>query len=121
MAKLTQKELERLCLGWQRRLRLLDWDVKVKLCREREFVDHGRQGEVEYSLINKQAVIHILDPVDFPSGDWDQDQEKTLIHELLHLHTAPFSPEADTLQGAAEEWAINSIAAALVELKRPKK
>jgi hypothetical protein len=115
----TNADLQALTAEWQRTLRLQDWDVTVRLARAREFSDRERQGEVHFNLALKTAQVLIIDPVDWePDAIVDYDAERVLCHELLHLHTAPFSAEPDTLAHAMEEQAIESIAKALVSLKR---
>jgi hypothetical protein len=115
----TNDDLKTLCAEWQRTLRLQDWDVTTRLARGREFSARERQGEVRFNLALKTAQALIIDPVDWePDAIVDYDAERVLCHELLHLHTAPFSAEPDTLARAMEEQAIESIAKALVSLKR---
>lgn len=114
----TQPELVSLLVYWRKVLRLQDWDVRIKLVRDRDMVVANRQGECDISLRNKEALIRLLDPIDYPDGDWAQDHEQTLVHELLHLHMAPFDPAPNTLAQDMQEQAIESIAKALVSLKR---
>lgn len=118
---MTQEELQALCADWQARLRLQDWDVFVVVKRERDMRSNC-MGSVNWVLPKRVAAIQILDPCDFPPDVvCEQDQEKTLVHELLHLHFAPFAV-AETEDGGpqdlAQEQAINAIASALVKLKR---
>jgi hypothetical protein len=110
--------LNDLCREWQRVLRLQDWDVQVKIARG--FQLGKRQGECEYVQSLRQAVIRILDPNDWPDQNWPQDIEATLVHELLHLHFAPFMSDAgeDDLINIAQEVAIDQIAKALVKQQR---
>jgi len=99
---------------------LNDWDIKIFIARERDMFNPGTQGGCRWELKNKMAIIKILDPVDYdPDIPWEQDMEKTLVHELLHLHFAPFDKyEADCMEGIVMEQAIDAIAKALVETKR---
>lgn len=116
---MTQEQLEALCREWQKTLRLQDWDVKVRIVRQRDMDNHNAQGEVDWTLPKKSAAISILDPTDYPPNSWwGQDIERTLVHELLHLHFAPFVEEEDGLKRVAEEQAIDCLAIALVALKR---
>lgn len=116
---LTQEQLEERLAYWQRVLRLQDWRVKARLVRERDFRNPGNQGECEWSLSTKVAIIRILDPVDYsPDCAWLQDMERTLVHELLHLHFAPFRAESDTAEDISQEQAIDCIATGLVALYR---
>lgn len=57
----------------------------------------------------------VLDPVDYPPDIiTPYELEETLVHELLHLHFAPFMSEHDTLERTLQEQAIDAIAKALV-------
>jgi hypothetical protein len=116
---LTQEQLEERLAFWQKVLRLQDWRVRVRLVRQRDLRDPGNQGESEWVLENRAAVIRVLEPFDYPSDSvWPQDMERTLVHELLHLHFAPFDAEPDTAESIAQEQAIDCIATGLVALHR---
>ena len=116
---MTNEQLQALCREWQQVLRLQDWDVRCKFVRQREMTDSGCAGECRFQLEKKQAVIYVIDPIDWPPNcAWPQDVEKTLVHELLHLHMAPFQPSHDTLEHVMMEQAIESIATGLVRLRR---
>jgi len=116
---LTEDELRMKCYEWQAILRLQDWDVIISIDRARDMIPDVL-GQCEWTLPTKQARIRILDPVDHPPDlKWPQDMEQTLVHELLHLHFAPFNKfEADSLEYVTMEQAIDLIAGALVRLKR---
>lgn len=113
-------ELQRDCAEWQKRLRLQDWIVKPMIARARELESNNCGGECEWNLRLKTAVIRILSAVDYPDNlIFEQDMEQTLVHELLHLHFAPlFASTEDKSIECAQEQAIESIAGALVQLKR---
>lgn len=105
---------------WQRVLRLQDWDIRLRIAREREFEQRGRSAEVHIDVESKRAVVLLLDPQDYPEHDlWPQDHERSLVHELVHLHVEPFAPDnRDGLEVTAMEQAINALADALVSLRR---
>lgn len=117
---LTEEELQAKCKEWQKILRLQDWEIKIYVWRSRDMDLEGAVGEVEYNLDLKLASIHILDPVDYPSNLMvNQDMEATLVHELLHLHMAPFgNSEQGTLEKSMLEQAIESITRGLIDLHR---
>lgn len=69
---------------WIKLLHLEDWDIVCKTKRRTE-LDLDGQGEVKYNFVGKQALISILDEVDWDNEYFKQDVEKTLVHELLHL------------------------------------
>lgn len=121
MAGLTQEQLEALCREWQGILRLQDWRVFLRKTRARDMSNPDHQGECEWVLSRKEAYISLLDPVDYPPDAIEpQDEELTLVHELMHLHFAPFWTDKgeDDPERIAMEQAIELTAQALVRLKR---
>ena len=115
----NEEQLQEKLKQWQERLRLQDWIVKVKIVRQRE-MQADRQGEVEFNVHNKVAMIKIIDPIDY--DDWDkQDMEDTLVHELLHLHLSGISlhfGKNNDVYEMLEEQAIESIAHGLIKAER---
>lgn len=76
-------------------------------------------ADCNWQIKKRQAVINLRDPMDFDPG-WfgTRDMELSLVHELLHLHLAPWSPEAQTEEDVFEEQAIHAISLALVNLDK---
>jgi hypothetical protein len=116
---INKEEARACCSYWQRQLRLNDWKVSVTIVRRYDLAP-GRAAECTYHLESKSATINILDASDFhPTADFDdRDHEVCLVHELLHLHVAPFEPSAKTLQQTMSEVAVESIAQSLVLINR---
>ena len=116
---MSNEELAALCAEWQKILRLQDWDVEISFKRNFE-MGHDCAGECSYSSSKKAAQISILTPADYsPKFIVPIDTERTVVHELLHLHTAlfvPVSPTADDIMH--EEQLINLLSGAFVALKR---
>lgn len=117
---LTEEQLIELCKYWQKRLRLEHWDIFLRIARAREFELKDAQGECRWVQSSALATIKILDHVDWPQTPFEHDMEKTLVHELLHLHFCPFDDclDSDNLKDIMLERAIDHIAKALVEEKR---
>lgn len=112
-----QTHLKERLAYWQKLLRLQDWDVIPKIVR-REKMTLGGQGECQWGLERKEATIRLIGPIDYPDDcSREQDQELTLVHELLHLHFAPFSADGGSKE-VAQEQVIQCIAQALVSLER---
>ena len=111
------------CRWWQRVLRLQDWDVSVRIVSSAAMKTLDRVGQITEFAAKKLACIDLLNAADYASGaDFcspEQDHEKTLVHELLHLHTLDW-PGKDDTGGAtnAEEVCVDTLARALVEMKR---
>lgn len=115
---MTHKQLQSLLREWQKTLRLQDWNVTAKFVSGGKIDPPGNIGVAITTLTQKSAKIQILKQGDDRLED-PHDQELTLVHELLHLHVAPFAPDNwDTPVGVAAEQAIDLIAEALVKLKR---
>jgi hypothetical protein len=116
----TNTEVQESCEQWQKVLRLQDWVIKAGIYRERDMHLGKCCGECEWNLKTKIATIRILDPIDYPDNlIMDQDMEKTLVHELLHLHFGPlYADTDDTSINDAQEQAIDCIANALVNISR---
>lgn len=114
----TQEQAQQSLLEWQKILRLQDWQIKIKIARDREFLTEG-MAEVVWLREKKQAMVKLLDPLDFASDIiYPQDHELSIVHELLHLHMVDFDQEVGTLENIAQEQAIHAISTALVTLKR---
>ena len=119
----TQEELEKKLSYWQKRLRLQDWILEVRILRAREMAGEYA-AQVNWTLSKKMATIHILDQVDYPPDCMDsRNMENDLVHELLHLHFAPISDhfsEDSPVYTTFEEQAIESIAYGLVNAERER-
>lgn len=112
------EELQEKLEFWQKRLRLADWDVDVKIVPLRE-MDGSQSGQVTYSVEHKWANIKLIDPADYSMEAMrPYVMERTLIHELLHLHMTAFKTQYGTPEGLAEEQLINALSSALIELAR---
>ena len=103
---------------WKPILGVQDWEVVLKKVRHDQ-LDKESQGNVSIQAYSKKAVIRLLDEIDVTS-EWDFpiDHEKTLVHELLHLHFAPFNIKSDTPEEMYEEQAVHKLAKGLVTLRR---
>jgi len=116
---MTDQDLNQLCEKWKEILRLQDWDTKITLTRKYNMWQENVQGEVSFTTPKKMAVIHVIDPIDYdPSIVVEQDIEKTVVHELLHLHLAEWSDMTEDGTPVSGEQAINALAGALVNLSR---
>lgn len=105
---------------WQSLLKLDAWQIKAQICRQQDMPGDAAQGNSTYVFSKRQAIISLLDPLDFPRNTlFGQDMEQTLVHELLHLSFAGFTPEDDdSLEYALMEQTIDSLATLLVMLVR---
>lgn len=120
---LTLDELKELCARWQEILRLQDWNIEIRISRGRDFEGEGEScGQVRWQLSRKEALIRILDPSDYsPDCIFPQDMERTLVHELLHLHFAAISNKAHDAGLDIDvdlEQAMHCIDGALANLRR---
>lgn len=115
---ITESELCRLCAQWQERLKLQHWTIAVGIFSLESFERAEAQGEIQFSIDTGRALIKILDPEKYPESPFKQDMEISLVHELLHLMFAPFTPKEGTLQHSFMENSIENLAQILVASKR---
>ncbi len=114
-------DLGSLCAYWQAELELRDWKITIGYVKD--LCD--AQGRPVWGLCsplvdNKTATIQIRDPRTPPPGT-DTDYailqvEETIVHELTHLHFAPFG-NCMPAEIAAEEQAVWALSGALIREK----
>ena len=119
VAELTLADVTDMVARWQRRLELQDWYVEVRFGRARELEGDWHAGLCTYELSQRWAKLTLREPGDYPpNATVPEDTERTVIHELLHLHFAPFHAKDGTPADVAQEQAINAISRAFVSLAR---
>lgn len=105
-------DLELLLAELKRELRLQDWRVDIayvpNLTNGAGYPVHGLCSHL---VDAKVASIQIRDP-ETPATQSDPSVEETLVHELVHLHFAPFSGSSSA-EIAAEEQAVWALTEAL--------
>lgn len=105
-------DLKALLFELQRELRLQDWRVDIayvpNLTNAAGYPVHGLCSHL---VDAKVASIAIRDP-ETPATASDPTVEETLVHELVHLHFAPFSGSSSA-EIAAEEQAVWALTEAL--------
>ncbi len=112
---LVEKLLQTECKGWQKKLRLQDWNVRVHLVRLNEMPDREAIGAIFPVPERKDARMLLLSPMDAPllaggfMGGEELNYGLTIIHELLHLHTCMFTSNQTEAEAVAEEQAVNAI------------
>lgn len=113
--------LAELVTHYQTKLRLLDWRIDVSYQRDLTTQDGREVWGLCYPNVDaKAARIVVRDPSTPPAGATAEQAAatvvETVVHELLHLHFAPFQHAAPT-EVAAEEQAVWAIAEALVRAR----
>lgn len=119
----NQKQLNKALKKWKKILRLQEWDIKAQIGRAAYFNLQNAQGENRITLVSKQSLIMLLDPLDYPDySDFPQDMEQTLVHELLHCTMAELEPsDEDSLEHTIWHSTIDTLAKAFVAADRRKK
>lgn len=113
----TQEDLERLCREWQQRLRLQDWQIRIRWAEMEEI---GGQGNVSWQPSHPDALIKVKRTEHSREPELRDPLEKTLIHELLHLHywwIERNGQQTTHVQDDLLEQSIDKTARALLELK----
>lgn len=117
LQNLTQEQLDEITAYWKCALGLQDWVISIRICRVSE-MDLGLVcGENEYCHQLKTAMLRILDVIDYGDRVIKQDQEKTIVHELLHCVFSTIDTE-DVIQDRVQHQMIETLAQALVNAKR---
>lgn len=121
---MTEEERAERLAYWMKVLRLQDWTVLHRTRRKYE-MDTDHQDCLAYVEVyenKKEAHITFLDPGDHDPDGWPQeDEEQSLVHELVHLHLWAFNPKEDTPEWTAMEQATHALARALIALDRKKR
>lgn len=113
-----QEELNRLCEGWQDRLKLNDWKIATGITRQKSINVPERCGENDICLPRAESLIRLIAPDDYPDSPFEYDMEQVLVHELLHLKVVFFEPVNGSLAHEMWERVINNMATILVATKR---
>ncbi|MBZ5579511.1 MAG: hypothetical protein LAP40_23370 [Acidobacteriia bacterium] len=102
---------------WQQRLHLGDWNISIVFTRARDLKPRTL-GNIHWEADKKAAVIRVLDPSDYRLSHQDmlQDMEFTVVHELIHLDLSSL-PRSEASR-RDEEFAVNRLAEALLNLDR---
>jgi hypothetical protein len=122
LRKVSLKELELLLADWQQRLRMLDWDITLKLIKFNP--DDPYVARAVYDPQTELAIIEICDPRQMDNVfTGTPDTEVALVHELLHVKMSRFdmafkksNPLTPHLEVMVEE-----VAQTLVDAKRGHK
>ena len=109
------KNLSKLSAKWQKILRLQDWEVDINFYRSRDFTNSDALEECTFNINARDAVIKILDPIDFET---EYDIEEVVVHELLHLHFAQWTVDNNYICPTSAEQGIDCIAQALIKLDK---
>ena len=125
---LSEEKLRELCANWQMVFKLQDWEIEVHVLRVDVLGTKVGLGQCRANPGKRKAIIKLLHPDDYGTvapeyksgGTIDFEQERVLVHEILHI---PFAA-IDSLIGNGNanevilEQAINSLDVPLVELVR---
>ena len=114
---LTPETAARKLRHWQQVLRLQDWDIEILVTYL-----NGMHGQCEIHSQHRKALIR-LDACDgdtayyTPGRKWEW--EKTLVHEILHIHMRDIvgtKIDWESAEGVAAERMVETLAVALVTL-----
>jgi hypothetical protein len=114
-------DLAALVAHYQQALRLLDWRIDVSYARDlTDSAGRPAWGLCKAIADGKMAKIVIRDPATPPDGISPEEAARhvteTVVHELMHLHFAPFGNRTPAAI-VAEEQAVWALAEALVNAK----
>lgn len=115
---IADEKLQELMREWVARLGLQNWKILLLTkCKPVEMTDQDTDGCVDYAESSRTARIELVDPGSYGERVIPYDEEKTLVHELMHLKMSLFF-EADPWMERVAHLILNDLAEALVEAKR---
>lgn len=111
----TRPDLDAILREWQTALRLQHWTITIQYTRRL-----GASAQNRYFINSLKSKIEVIDPIDYDADfcNEPQDVERSVVHELMHLHFAPISPDNDSPGHLHEEQAVETLARAVVAIKR---
>ena len=118
---MTDKDLVELKDYWVKILRIEDWEVLIRFKRAENMTLENVQGECIFNFINRQAIVNIIDPLDWIDIEFKQDFEKIVVHELLHIKFSEAFDEAfdeDIFKDKLRHRLLNDLAISLVLVKK---
>lgn len=115
---MDEQKAKALLRKWVSILGLESWDIVFRWkLRANDMAIPDSLGCAQFTFESRQAIIQMLDPVDFDNPDFAYDYEKTLVHELLHLKFAKIDDSGDALRDKITHQLIDDLARAFVKCK----
>jgi len=93
---------------WVAWLGLTGWTHQITFVTMKEFGSTSQQGAAGFDLALQHFSIGILDPSE-ATPDQSYDMEETIVHELLHVVTAPWldaSPQFESRDGTLYQLCV---------------
>lgn len=116
---MTEERANELFRKWVNILHLESWDIRFQWkVRERDMDLKESCGCTGFLHSARQAVVQMVDPVDYDNALFEYDYEKTLIHELLHIKFADLDDTGDPLRDKLTHQMINDLAVAFVTCEK---
>ena len=114
-------KLSNLLNEWKNRLDLNDWVIKLNEdVSPNDMQLQGVSGECSWDEIHKAATINIINEKDYGDRILPFDNEKTLVHELLHIKFCMLDNSGNELFDKLLHQLIEDMAKALISAKREK-
>jgi hypothetical protein len=108
-----KKEVVFLISKWQRILKLQHWHINVKVCDPG--IGDTSNADVDADATYLVADIRVFRRAEGSKELTEEQLNNTIIHELLHLHTAGLGVVIGTPQHVAEEQAIQILSRVIWE------
>lgn len=103
------------CAFWQNILRLNDWTIYPSIVPGQDI----GLNEAQCSVNIPRKILNIQIAREIASGNGEQDDIASLVHELLHAHFQPFTPKnRKSLKYDMWEQAVDQLSLAFVNLYR---
>lgn len=116
---MNEEKAKQLFNKWVRILHLEPWNIQFQWKVRKENMNLADTvGATTYLHSMRQAIVQMIDPIDYPVSPFEYDYEKTLVHELLHLKFSDLDDTGDQLRDKLTHQMIDDMAKALVNAYR---
>lgn len=121
--RVTLDQLQERLAYWSEKLRVQDWEIRLEWGHPREMT--GKLGTTTFLDYKRQALILLTPPDHIAAAQEthfseteDNDLERTLVHELLHVRMRGFEPTNGDVEEDTAHAFIHEMSGLLVELDR---
>lgn len=120
--KLGDYQINETIKYWQNKLSLRDWTISWEMLKDAD-IPGDCYAVVSWNLSYRSAHIKLSDPTSWASYCDPTDMEETIVHEMIHITTAPICDKAREIFTEQEQTVFlerptDMLSCALVRLRR---
>lgn len=112
---MTDSEIRQTVGYYQRLLHLTQWKIAIGICDRQDYEEIKSAGSIAFSPASLDATMVISTKEKWDNG-MVNNQEESIVHELLHLQFSLFEPEEGTPEYMIWHQTIELMARVIVGL-----